>query len=381
MLTVLLAGVVTTRFLELVAVPNGTADMLVFHLLDVLRKWGVELHKLVGAGMDGASVMSGQINGVGTQLKKLVPYIVNNHCVAHRTALGVKHACDQVPLLAKTVLPTLTSLFLYYHNSGVRANRLVAIQRELGTLTRHLVKALPVRWLSYNGAVEAVLTEHLALLESLSDDARELNVAEAIGLYSQLQSFNFIASNHMLGDILPVLTKLSMMFQAEDLNFSVIDTEVTGAANEALRQISNPGKRFRDLPKYILSIPAQHEVVCDPQRRRAGPVRYGAPALLDFSSAEIEDRPDVATWIPKETADALSPELKEALRRFDRGVREPFLRAVHENLLGMFPQNKVLTAATTLFHPQHMPQDLETAEVCSRSMWRGKSNVFDMCSA
>ena len=344
--------------------PNGTADTLVFHLLDILRKWGVELHKLVGAGMDGASVMSGHVNGVGTQLTKLIPYIVNNHCVAHRTALGVKHACDQVPLLAKTVLPTLTSLFLYYHNSGVRTKRLQAIQQELGTMARHLVKALPVRWLSYNGAVEAVLTEHDALLDSLSDDARELNVAEAIGLYAQLQSFSFMACIRMLADILPVLTKLSLLFQSEDLNFSVIDTEVEGAANIALSQIANPGLRFRELPKYILSLPAHHEVVYAPWRRGAPPVRYGAaPSVLDFTSVEIEDRSEVAAWIPKSTAAALSAELKEALRRFDRDVREPFLRAVHENLLGMFPQNKVLSAATILFHPKHLPEELATAEV------------------
>ena len=36
-------------------------------------------------------------NGVAAQLKQAVPWIIANHCVAHRLALATAQAADKIP--------------------------------------------------------------------------------------------------------------------------------------------------------------------------------------------------------------------------------------------------------------------------------------------
>jgi hypothetical protein len=53
----------------------------------VLDELGIDKLKMVGVCSDGASVFTGQINGVADQLKRLIPHLTSVHCVAHKCAL------------------------------------------------------------------------------------------------------------------------------------------------------------------------------------------------------------------------------------------------------------------------------------------------------
>ena len=43
--------------------------------------------------------MIGSRNGVAAKLKEIVPWLVNNHCVAHRLALACSQAADAIPFM------------------------------------------------------------------------------------------------------------------------------------------------------------------------------------------------------------------------------------------------------------------------------------------
>ena len=43
---------------------------------------------LCDLGRDGASVMLGRNNGISELLKDHVPFLLSNHCIAHRLACG-----------------------------------------------------------------------------------------------------------------------------------------------------------------------------------------------------------------------------------------------------------------------------------------------------
>ena len=63
--------------------------------------WLVKLDyntKLFALGSDGASVMLGRRGGVSKLLMDHVPYLISNHCIAHRLALACGQAANDVPL-------------------------------------------------------------------------------------------------------------------------------------------------------------------------------------------------------------------------------------------------------------------------------------------
>ena len=81
-------------------------------------------------GSDGASVMLGCRGGISTLMKEKVPYLIANHCVAHRLALACGQAADEITYLKK-FKSILDQLYRFYQNSAVRITGLKAIQEVL----------------------------------------------------------------------------------------------------------------------------------------------------------------------------------------------------------------------------------------------------------
>ena len=69
----------------------------------------LDMTQLCGFGSDGASVMTGRLNGVAARLKRHSPRMISVHCVAHRIALAAAYAADGIPYLQqfKSLLQTL----------------------------------------------------------------------------------------------------------------------------------------------------------------------------------------------------------------------------------------------------------------------------------
>lgn len=70
-------------------------------LITVLTERGVPSEKILFLGSDGASVMTGVKNGVSAQLKRISPYLLNIHCVAHRLALCTSQAASKLDTMQK----------------------------------------------------------------------------------------------------------------------------------------------------------------------------------------------------------------------------------------------------------------------------------------
>ena len=66
----LVGGQVTTAFIYIQDIPNGTANTIVQAILSYVSEKSVDIDKLKGFASDGASVMVGLHNGVATQLKR-----------------------------------------------------------------------------------------------------------------------------------------------------------------------------------------------------------------------------------------------------------------------------------------------------------------------
>ena len=124
-------GAVQTLFLQIVQIPDGTAVTIVDTVKKFCDEWNLDIkRKLCGLGSDGASVMLGMRGGVATLLKKEVPFMIANHCIAHRLALACGQASDEVPYIKK-FKAILDQLYRFYDNFPVRTAGLHSIQEIL----------------------------------------------------------------------------------------------------------------------------------------------------------------------------------------------------------------------------------------------------------
>ncbi|KAK0137821.1 Zinc finger protein 862 [Merluccius polli] len=218
-------GKLCCHFLALVPIQDGKADSIVGAVREVVEKKEIPPHLICGLGTDGAAVMTGRINGVAKQLSEIWPGLLCTHCAAHRLALACKDAADKVPYM-KTFKEHLQQLHLYFRNSANRSAALSAAAAVLGITDLKVKEVKDTRWLSQHLAIQNLQKNISAVLNVLAEEVEVRKCAAAKGLYSFLATYRFIAALHLQADVLPHLSRLSKIFQKEDLNFLAIKEQV-----------------------------------------------------------------------------------------------------------------------------------------------------------
>ncbi|KAJ8384469.1 hypothetical protein AAFF_G00204900 [Aldrovandia affinis] len=130
-----------------------------------------------------------------------------------------------------------------------------------------------VRWLSLHRAVEGIKRNWPALVIELNEEAVGGN-AQAQGILGQIQPYCFIALTHALADVLPVMTKLNLVFQKDDVNLATIRPMVH-ASVAALTQL-------RDAPG-----PEEERFQADCQEGMYKDVKVTHAALQEYAEPAI----------------------------------------------------------------------------------------------
>ena len=252
---VLARGQVETHFLEVTHIEQGTAAVLLEVLMGVLEKNALPLRKMAGIATDGAAAMTGCRSGLTTRLKQLNPYLVATHCIAHRLALASSQAAHTVPFLRR-YQEIFDALFKYFHYSSNHLSKLKAIQRVLNEAELTMKVISDTRWLSFHGAVSAVLECLGSLNTCLVENSSERGNPAASGLLKAIARFDFIATTHFLVDALTIVNILSLTFQKKNLDFTIVQSSVN-AALSALKSLQRvPGTH---LAPFLDEIPEDAE--------------------------------------------------------------------------------------------------------------------------
>ena len=134
------------------------------------------------------------------------------HCVSHKLSASVDN-CRK----------TVNAVFKY---SAARYQRL----RELHAAMepddfRSLKEPCAVRWLSFTKAAKSIDAKWPQWVLSLDEEAARNPVAA--GLLRKLKTFSFAAMTNTLLDVLPIMDRLNLAFQRDDMNLSTIRPKVT----------------------------------------------------------------------------------------------------------------------------------------------------------
>ena len=219
-------GLAQIRFLADKELIRGTGEAVKEAVMAILEEKNLEPSKCFNLTSDGASAFSGKHNGAAALLAAEVGPVIVVHCHDHRLALACRDAFHEVPGIDKAS-ETLDALHKFYEYSTVSAATLKELQDIYKQSHWRVQQAKHHRWLSYDKAVTTVLQGHSILLEDLENTAlssqERKRKDDAQGLEGLLGSELVVRSLVLLGDILPHLTTLSLVFQKNAVDLSVIE--------------------------------------------------------------------------------------------------------------------------------------------------------------
>ena len=172
---------------------------------------GDDESRIVGLGTDGAAVVTGRHNGLGVKLKQLNNILIQVHCVAHR--LNLAASLEQYK-------ERLSSIYKFYWNSSKRYDKLKEIQQLMHGKVKQVVEPSSVRWLSVAACVKMIFEYYDSLVMSLENE-KDSN-ATAVGIWQFTASALFLLTSALLIDVLSVIGALSLLFQKDIANLSVI---------------------------------------------------------------------------------------------------------------------------------------------------------------
>ena len=224
-----------TSFVENVQIDSGTADAIYDKIKACLKKYKVGDRQVIGFGSDGASVMTGSKAGVAAHMKKHVnSYIEGVHCIAHRLALVMSQAAEKknVPYLAK-YQEILTAVYKYFKHSAKRVSALAEMQKVLDMPEIHIKEVYAVRWFAFYNALEAVFRNWEPLMIMLEQSKQQTELSgKGQGLHKLMGTYEFLATMHLLMDVIPILTHLNLIFQKSNLDIAVIVPAIKSAVQD-----------------------------------------------------------------------------------------------------------------------------------------------------
>jgi hypothetical protein len=241
---------VKTFFLRITDIPNGTAGTIESAILQYISDKTLQVSKLCAFGSDGASVMTGRSSGVPVRLKQHSPKMIAVHCVNHRLALAAAHASNNIPYLQK-FKSLIQTLFYFYQNSAVRMASLHTIQGILNDPQIKCKQAKDVRWLSHDNAVKTLVRALPSVLISLDRESSENSEPTAHGLLKFMKSYKFVATLYLLSDILPHLSRLSKIFQKEDIDLSLIQPCLQSTVEAISQYKHTPGPNLSKVEEVL----------------------------------------------------------------------------------------------------------------------------------
>ena len=173
------------EFLDFIEVTDLTGHGLGNTIMTELTKRGLDLHNLVGQGYDGASAMSGRLNGAQATICGLHPQAHYVHCASHVLNLSLSGGCtEQATRNAMGVISTAANFF---SRSAKRTNLLqstVSKKLQGSSKKQRLLSLCETRWVERHDAVltfvelfdplVVCLTECLALDRETATSAQML---------------------------------------------------------------------------------------------------------------------------------------------------------------------------------------------------------------
>ncbi|XP_070557479.1 zinc finger protein 862-like [Ptychodera flava] len=250
-------GNVESHFLSVKELSACSAGEIYNAVSLLLADKDLDVGNLICISTDGASVMRGQKSGVTTRFKDVNPYLVANHCLAHRLALASEKAANMVPYLVKYIRD-LNQMGKLLKFSPKLLRILEAAKVHHGEAKAKKIKQVFfTRWLSFNDCVEALvgcIDSVIAWLVQISEERAHKAIAS--GLLKRVGTYQFIAMTYFSADAIGLLAKLCKAMQTETAVYSDLKTQVDGTVLALQTLLTVDGPNYEEFLKCVPSVPS-----------------------------------------------------------------------------------------------------------------------------
>ena len=142
----------------------------------------------------------------------------------HRLNLAASQASKDIDYLER-YRGQINSIYKFYSNSSVQYDKLKEIQQLMHGKVKQVVEPSSVSWLSVEACVKMIFEYFDSLVMSLENE--KISNAKAVGIWQFAASAQFLLTTALLIDVLSVIGTLSLLFQKDIANLSVIKHSVT----------------------------------------------------------------------------------------------------------------------------------------------------------
>jgi len=188
--------------------------------------------KLISTGTDGASVMIGRLGGVVVRLQAQVPHVIGIHCVAHNLELAFADTVKSCEVM-KQVKKVLTGCWKHYRYSAKALRELKELVDAMEVNVGKPTKADGTTWVPHFlratevlvGKSYKVIVAHFAHTSQANDTSAEMP-GRAKNIHNKLNSYRFLQYLHLLWDIAFKISKVSLVFQRNEVAVSDVKHEL-----------------------------------------------------------------------------------------------------------------------------------------------------------
>ena len=312
---------------ELIHLPKTDSNTLTSALKDSLIRLCLPISQCRGQAYDGASSMSGHLNGVAAQIQKEFPSALYVHCLAHCTNLCLQSVGRQcIPIRdALDLVMELSQLIRY---SPKRSTLFENLQSQLSPQSPSLKALCPTRWTVRTAAISSVIENYAVLCEALA----EINLSthdeygrKAGGFLAQMEKFSTFFGLKLSHLIFSGTEQLSISLQGKDTTVqeSINAAELAVKFLERLRQDSS----FDEF--YSGVVEASKELTSSPTlpRYRKPPTKPGDVSAASHVFATPQ------SYFRRQYYEALDLVTNELKRRFQQKRGLPVAAVIEKTML------------------------------------------------
>lgn len=228
-------GELKERFLGFHDVSDDrTANALFALLSNILEPFDFK-NKLVAQCYDGASVMSGELNGLQRKIKSVAPAALFTHCAAHRLNLVLQQGSSGIPKV-RIFFATILSIPAFFNQSPKRTFTLSNI------LKKSIPQANETRWCTRSKIVNLVNEEWdklIIVFETIINDktAGTESITKSHGFLKYFSDFDFAILTLIYHKIFFITDPLFKILQLKflDINYCFSQINITVSRIKSLR--------------------------------------------------------------------------------------------------------------------------------------------------
>lgn len=279
--------IIREEFLSFVDADKGTnAEALTTKFLEALNNLGLPLDQMRAQGYDGASVMSGHINGVQARIQRQNPKAAYIHCRAQVLNLCIVHS-SKLPLI-RNIMDTMQEVSLAFKFSAKRflvfqeqLRQNADVREEMGRQSK-LKVLCETRWASRADCLNVFVTSFQVIVDTLNE-LSESGDNKARGLHSSILKWDFIVTAVILQHIFECTHRLSVYLQSTELDLVQASKEAK-VCSTVFQVERNDDAVWDALVDKAADIAAFHNI--DPSiPRRAGRQQHRENVEADTPSA------------------------------------------------------------------------------------------------